>query len=137
MSILVGLIVGVFFGVIARLIPGRWWPIPLFVIANVLYTWFSLPTLKYGFSDIPILFLVNSAALLGVAYVTSKKPSFTKLKTGPLYIMTALSLFAVLVVPFFTSFAGLHAQKYYELAGNVSVGEFSEDISAIEKIFRQ
>jgi len=132
MSILVGLIFGVFFGSIARLILGRWWPIPLFLIVNVLYSWLNLPTLKYGFADIPILFLVNSVALIGVAYLISKTSSSTKLKTTPLYIITTLSLLAVLALPFLTSFAGFHAQKYFELAGNVSVGEFSEDIAAID-----
>lgn len=132
MSILVGLIVGIFFGAIARFASGRWWPIPLFIIGNMLYTWLNLPTLKYGFSDIPILFLGNAVALLGIAYLVSKTPSFAKFKTRPLYILMALSLFAVFVLPFFTSFAGFHAQKYYELAGNVSVGEFSDDIAAID-----
>lgn len=132
MSILVGLIIGVLFGLLSRHVSGHWWFVPLFVLGNMLYSWLSLPTLQYGFTDIPLLFVFNTIALLGVVYLGAKSTKRKKLKTGSIFAVGALSVFAAFILPFFTSFAGFNAQKYYDLAGDVAVGEFSEDVAAID-----
>lgn len=132
MSILVGLIFGLIFAIISRYMLGRWWPAPLMLIANIIYSWFNLPTLKFGFTDTLILVLFNAIAILSLSYFIGKSNRPAPSKTKSIYALLILSLFAVFILPFITSFAGFHAQKYYGLAGNVSVGEFSEDVAAID-----
>ncbi|MEP3890373.1 MAG: hypothetical protein ABJN69_07885 [Hellea sp.] len=140
MSLISGLVIGLLFGMLARLISGKWRYLPLFLIANIAYTWLSLPTLQYGFTDIPLIFLVNSLALMGLATgrlfssgraipnagVTSKRQSKIALS------MVGLSVLALLIIPFVTSFAGFYAKKYYDLPGEVAIGEFSDDVAAID-----
>ena len=140
MSILSGLVVGLLFGVLARLVSGKWYYLPLFLIVNTIYTWLSLPTLQYGFRDIPLIFLFNSIALVGLATgkslikfksktsLSSVKPASNKIAIS----MLAVSLVGFLIVPFLTSFAGFHAGKYYNLPGDVTIGQFSEDVAAID-----
>ena len=38
MSIISGVVIGLFFGLLARVISGKWLYLPLFIIANALYT---------------------------------------------------------------------------------------------------
>ena len=132
MSILVGLIIGVIFGMISRQMTGRWGWMPIFVIGNALYTWFTLPTLQYGFTDIPMLLLFNVIGLSCLFILNAKSHKPTKLKSGLFGGALAISLLTAFVLPFFTSFAGFRAQSYYELAGNIEVGQFSEDVAAID-----
>jgi hypothetical protein len=140
MSIISGLIIGLLFGVLSRLISGKWYNFPLFLIGNVTYTWLNLPTLSYGFTDIPFIFLLNSLALLGLSsgklllnYNKKPKPSRSKLPSSKIASwMVALSLVGFLGLPFVTSFAGFHAKKYYNLPGEVTIGEFSSDVAAID-----
>jgi len=140
MSILSGLVIGLLFGLLARLISGKWYYLPLFIIVNTIYTWLSLPTLQYGFTDIPLIFLFNSVALVGLATGRSlfhfkSKTSVSHVKHSPnkiAFSLLAVSLTGFLIVPFLTSFAGFHAKKYYDLSGDVTIGQFSEDVAAID-----
>ena len=140
MSVISGLIIGLFFGLLSKVISGKWRYIPLFVIINAFYTWLSLPTLQFGFTDIPLIFLFNSLALLALAAGKpllrfSVKQSLTKTKIPSNKValtMMGLSLIGVLIVPFITSFAGFHAKKYYDLPGEVITGKFSDDVAAID-----
>ncbi len=140
MSVISGLIIGLLFGILSRLVSGKWYYLPLFLILNVVYTWLNLPTLRYGFTDIPLMFLINSLALLGLSSGKlllgyGKKPRVAPASRSSNVIavgMTALSLVALLGLPFLTSFAGFHAEKYYALPGEVTIGEFSEDVAAVD-----
>lgn len=140
MSILSGLVIGLIFGILAKIITGKWRYLPIFVIANIFYTWLTLPTLQYGFSDIPLIFVVNSAILIliagGTAFLNSRNNidlSKVVQKSNPLAVLTmVISLIGFLVLPFFTSFAGFHSDKYYNLSGEVATGKFSEDVAAID-----
>jgi len=132
MSILVGLIIGALFGAVSWRMISHWGFVPLFLLGNILYTWLALPTLQYGFTDIPMLMLFNVVALTGLYFLNAKSSKPTKMKSGLFIGALALSLFGAFVLPFFTSFAGFNAQKYYDLAGNIDVGEFSEDVAAID-----
>ena len=140
MSVISGLIIGLFFGLLSKVISGKWRYIPLFVIINAFYTWLSLPTLQFGFTDIPLIFLFNSLALLALAAGKSLlrfsvKQSLTKTKIPSNKValtMMGLSLIGVLIVPVITSFAGFHAKKYYDLPGEVITGKFSDDVAAID-----
>ena len=140
MSILSGIVIGIFFGILSRLVSGKWYYLPVFLIVNVAVTWFSLPTLSYGFTDIPLIFLLNSLALLSLStgkyfrhYGRKSKTSPAKPSPNKIAVsMVALSLVGFLGIPFVTSFAGFHAKKYYALPGEVTIGEFSEDVAAID-----
>ena len=140
MSIISGIVIGLFFGLLARVISGKWLYLPLFIIANALYTWLNLPTLQYGFADIPIMFFVNSLALFSVAagkslFGLNRNRSMRRMKFPSHKLalsMLGLSSIALLIIPFVTSFAGFHASKYYKLPGEVAIGEFSEDVAAID-----
>jgi len=140
MSVISGLLLGFLFGLLSKVVTGKWRYLALFVIINAFYTWLSLPTLQYGFTDIPLIFLFNSLALLALAAGKSLlrfkvKPSFTKTKIPSNKValtMVGLSLIGLLIIPFFTSFAGFHAGKYYDLPGEVITGKFSDDVAAID-----
>ena len=43
----------------------------------------------------------------------------------------SVGLIGYFILPFATSFAGFFSNKYYELPGNISSGDFSEDVEAI------
>ena len=140
MSIISGLLIGIIFGILSKVITKKWLYLPLFVIINTFYTWISLPTLQYGFTDIPLIFFVNSLALValasGVFFITGKGNSTYKnlniFKNKLAISMVAISLLGLVGLPFLTSFAGFHAGKYYNLPGEVMTGEFSEDVAAID-----
>jgi hypothetical protein len=140
MSIISGLVIGLLFGLLARLISGKWFYLPLFIIVNAIYTWLSLPTLQYGFADIPLIFLFNSFALMGIAgggllirFTSQRQRSHVKRPSNKIALsMLALSLVGFVLVPVVTSFAGFHSGKYYDLPGEVSIGQFSEDVAAID-----
>jgi len=134
MSILVGLIIGIFFGAVSRYVTGKWWPFILFVLANIFWSWKSLPTLQYGFKDIPVMLFANSVVL--TAFVVLAKSKFKnikgKTKAWPAAALLVFSIVCLFLLPFVHSFPGFHAQKYYDLAGNIEVGQFSEDVAAID-----
>ncbi len=132
MSIWVGLTFGIIFGGFSRYISGRWAYVPLIILSNILYTWLTLPTLQYGFTDVPILCLFNSIVLFGIAYLNSKLPNPIKSKKIPLYALLVVSIFSVFIIPFLTSSAVFHSKAYYDLAGEVQIGEFSEDVATID-----
>lgn len=140
MSIISGLLIGIIFGILSKVITKKWLYLPLFVIINTFYTWISLPTLQYGFTDIPLIFFVNSLALValasGVFFIKGKGNSTYKnlniFKNKLAISMVAISLLGLVGLPFLTSFAGFHAGKYYNLPGEVVTGEFSEDVAAID-----
>jgi len=140
MSLLLGVLIGALFGVLSRFVTGSWVYALIFLIGDTAYTWLSLPVLQYGFTDLAWIFLFNSAALLSLNYGMSSFKLGHKSKTfnrssliGKLSaVMTGLSLIALVIIPFFTSFAGLHAKKYYDLPGAIAVGEFSDDVAAID-----
>lgn len=140
MSIISGLLIGIIFGILSKVITKKWLYLPLFVIINTFYTWISLPTLQYGFTDIPLIFFVNSLVLValasGVFFITGKGNSTYKnlniFKNKLAISMVAISLLGLVGLPFLTSFAGFHAGKYYNLPGEVVTGEFSEDVAAID-----
>ncbi len=140
MSLLLGVLIGALFGVLSRFVTGRWVYVVIFLIGNTAYTWLSLPVLQYGFTDLTWIFLFNSVALLSLSYgISSIKPG-RKSKTfnrSPLggslsAVMMGVSLIALIIIPFFTSFAGFHAKQYYDLPGAIAVGEFSDDVAAID-----
>jgi len=140
MSLLLGVLIGALFGVLSRFVTGSWVYVLIFLIGDTAYTWLSLPVLQYGFTDLAWIFLFNSAALLSLNYGMSSFKLGHKSKTfnrssliGKLSaVMMVLSLIALVIIPFFTSFAGLHAKKYYDLPGAIAVGEFSDDVAAID-----
>jgi len=140
MSVISGLVIGLLFGLLARVISGKWRYLPIFIITNATFSWLSLPTLQYGFTDIPFIFLYNSVGLLCLTagktlFQMNTKPSFnpSRIQSSKIAIsMLALSLVGLLIVPFMTSFAAFHAGKYYNLPGDVVIGEFSEDVAAID-----
>lgn len=140
MSIIVGLVIGLFFGFLAWFISRKWLYIPAFVIINAFYTWLTLPTLQYGFADILWILFFNILAVIGIniglSAVKSKgacisPKTFNKGNRIVLPIL-CISLLALFIVPFITSFAGFHAKKYYELPGEIATGQFSEDVAAID-----
>jgi hypothetical protein len=140
MSILSGLFIGFIFGLMAKAITKKWLFLPIFVFVNIFYTWKTLPTLQYGFTDIPLIFFVNSIVLI----LISRRVKFLSFRNGagqfktiskssPLAItMLMISATVLFVVPFLTSFAGFHSKKFYELPGEVATGKFSEDVAAID-----
>ena len=140
MSIISGLLIGIIFGILSKIITKKWGYIPLVIIINTFYTWISLPTLQYGFADIPLIFFVNSLALValasGVFFIKGRGSSTYKslnIFENKLAIsMVVISLIGLVGLPFLTSFAGFHAAKYYNLPGEVMTGEFSDDVAAID-----
>jgi hypothetical protein len=140
MSVIIGLLLGLFFGILSKVVSGKWRYLPLFVVINAFFTWLSLPTLQYGFTDIPLIFLFNSFGLLllstGRSLLRSRiKPSLATPKTPANKValaMVSLSLIGLLIVPFITSFAGFHAKRFFDLPGDVITGEFSDDVAAID-----
>ncbi len=132
MSIIIGIIFGIAFGGLAFLVLRKPSLAILFFLGNLYYVWKFLPTIQYGFTDIPKLILINAVFLAIIAFEKLKGKSSKPSQRRLVYITLAIGILSFFIVPFLTSFPGFHAQKYYNLAGNVSVGEFSEDVAAID-----
>lgn len=140
MSILIGLALGILFGLLAKLAGKSWIYLPLFVLGNVFWSYIYLPTLQYGFKDIPFIILLNGVALAVLSsgysiFGQSGRQSRSKSKTSKnkiAYSVLGLGFIAFFVLPFATSFAGFFSDKYYALPGEISSGEFSKDVEAID-----
>jgi len=139
MSLIVGGLIGLIFAVLAYLVRRNIWIAALVFIANLFFVWKSLPVLQYGFTDIPRFIFFNGIVLLllsvDTGYEDIKESLTTRLKLvrSPIALGTlVLGIISWLALPFITSFAGLHSDKYHGLIGDIEVGKFSEDVAAID-----
>jgi hypothetical protein len=108
----------------------------LFLSFVLFYT--QMPVLRYGFYGIAIIILIISIVCL-LAFTTLKFiDKGTKISLGdnpfPAWIKYVIyvSLFYLIILPFFTSSALIHTKKYQNLIGPVKNGkEISNQISPI------
>ena len=92
--------------------------------------YFILPTLAWNYAEISFLAIVGAAVGIVVSMAEAQEGSPSR-ASGYTLLGAVTWLF---VMPFFTSFAGLpgKAEKYRGLLGDVSVSEFSDDMSPVD-----
>jgi len=97
----------------------------LVFLLNLVWSWFSMPTLSYGFLGIPFQVVLNGVILLAIGMQTEEKS--TMIIGGAAGAVGAVFLF---VLPFFASAALFHASEYRNLI-QVKKGTFSTDTTPI------
>ncbi len=107
------------------------WAVPVlvgagFFVVNTLLTWIFLPVYSYGFVGLSLLALLNGGVILFAALESNRRESF--FMGG---ILTIIGLLFTFVIPFFSTHALFHADKYRNLI-SVESGTFSTDAAPLD-----
>lgn len=114
------------------------------ILFTFIITYFSLPVVNYGFSDLPFVLIVLTSfwMLINKPFVPNSTPQqiAVQLKSNkikvPVIVIISIGLYMT-VLPMLTSWAILRSQDYRNLIGTVETGEnLSEHMApiSIEKI---
>jgi hypothetical protein len=126
--IIIAVVMAVISGVISRNIIAA----AISFILGWLFSWLFLPTSLFGFYGMPFLLFASGAiGLIAVAIVSEYESDRDNWGISSGLIVVCVGVFFLVVVPFLTSFSGLHYGSYRSLI-QPEEGEFASDIAPLD-----